>query len=568
MEYIWKKEKYFEQFCSIENIDSVYPFNICKKCNEIPFIDIINGNDNNYLIKNKCKCHEEQFSVQEFVNNLKGKKQSNPLCFLRTHETRLGVEYCINCQKWFCVECLKIHLNTNKHKAIPYQVGLCPKHKNIELTLYCPSCQAFFCKNCDTSKHQKHTIMSVQDISSDMNYFTKNYQKMKNVINDVTKNLESLKKCLQNFENNLNLFKIVDNMLQNYNCSKWKLFSMVNLIYNWKVNDVKPLQKNYNDLTENIRKMSKNFDKIKSLDLFFESREINNKQVQYITPIDEDTLIYWCRNSDVYRYSISTAKNTQILNNNKVISYLTVLNKTDLFFYTSEINIKSLNCGEDQATNITKTIPCEVGIVKAIQTNEKKIIVLTNDNAMTVYDSKYKKEKKLNVSDDETDYPPFARSVFEFEKQYILISLDGCLKIYDLKNDYSGLKISGISSWGTDSIIQIGTKQLFIGGLESSWVVETSNWKKFSNVKNLTIGFNCIKRVPGTFYLICGDYNGNIHLYYLFGQNWYSNQPIKILIQDNITISNIYCFGNQQIVSYNKDGNKIYKIISLTGPWT
>lgn len=566
MEYIWKKDKYFEQFCSIENIDAVYPFNICKKCNQIPFIDIINNNNNNYLIKNKCKCKEKEITIQEFVENSTKKGQLNPICPLRTHETRLGVRFCIECQKWFCVECLKNHLLEFSHKTIPYQVGFCPEHKDSELICCCLLCQVFFCKNCNITEHQKHTIISIQDTSEHMNYFTKNYQKMKSCINEITKNLESLKKTLQNLENNLNIFKVIDNMIKTYNHSKWKLFPMINLIYNCNSFNIIPLQKNYDEIKNIIQAISKNFENLeqKSINLFFENIKTKNQQVQYIIPIDMDRLVYCLKNSDIYIHNFSLGANSLLLQNNKLISYLTIFNKTTLFFYTSEINIKSLKINSNQETNDIRTIPCEKGIINAIQTHENKIIVLTKDNLMIIYNSEYKEEKKINISDNEKEYPFFARSIFEFGKKHILISFDEYLIIYDSKNNYSGLKLGGISSWGTDSIIQVGIKQLFIGGLESSCVVETPNWTKFSNVAKMSIGFNCIKRIPGTFYVICGDYNGNVHLYYLFGKEWYLNHPKKIIIENNVIISNIYFIGNQQIVTYNKDGKKIYKIIHLT----
>ena len=151
------------------NFNSI-PKIICPLCKENqPLLlrikkDYINRS---FFILFSCKCSNtpQEISLNKYYEILSSNKiKSNFKCF--KHLEKEAVEYCENCQKFFCNVCQIYHKDLiNGHKRIPVKyLNICKKHMNgNKINSYCEKCKKELCSICDLNNHNQHNIISIQD---------------------------------------------------------------------------------------------------------------------------------------------------------------------------------------------------------------------------------------------------------------------------------------------------------------------------------------------------------------------------------------------------------------------
>ena len=181
------------------NFNSI-PKIICPLCKENePLLlrikkDYINRS---FFILFSCKCSNtpQEISLNKYYEILSSNKiKSNFKCF--KHLEKEAVEYCENCQKFFCNVCQIYHKDLiNGHKRIPVKyLNICKKHMNgNKINSYCEKCKKELCSICDLNNHNQHNIISIQD------YWNKVKDKLQfNSTQELERKLNNEKK---NFEN-------------------------------------------------------------------------------------------------------------------------------------------------------------------------------------------------------------------------------------------------------------------------------------------------------------------------------------------------------------------------------
>ncbi len=182
------------------NFNSI-PKIICPLCKENePLLlrikkDYINRS---FFILFSCKCSNtpQEISLNKYYEILSSNKiKSNFKCF--KHLKKEAVEYCENCQKFFCNVCEIYHKDLiNGHKGIPVKyLNICKKHMNVnKINSYCKKCKEELCSICDINNHNQHNIISIPDYWNKVNDKLQfnSPQELERKLNNEKKNFENV----------------------------------------------------------------------------------------------------------------------------------------------------------------------------------------------------------------------------------------------------------------------------------------------------------------------------------------------------------------------------------------
>ena len=154
---------------------------------------------------------------------------------------------CYQCKMNLCPLCKSIH--DKKHSIISYDNKnyKCNKH-NEALIQYCNDCNIDICLSC-YNEHKNHNITLYQDKLIDVNNLRIKMNEFKNVKDILKINLEEIiKKIKKIIENMDNLYKINNNILDNYENKKRNYISLFNLNYMSKYieNEINNIKDKYN----------------------------------------------------------------------------------------------------------------------------------------------------------------------------------------------------------------------------------------------------------------------------------------------------------------------------------
>lgn len=258
---------------------------LCEKCCEIPRILICLIED--IIINVKCSCGKKNKTLDAFikenVKDVRTYKTEGKCCLLNegSFSHLNNVKFCIQCGKWFCENCRKIHdsivdmdcaimydwtinrPDDNNISAKPYKVPhlfqnfqlnynqFCTKHQTIKATLYCKFCDKNYCKECKNSecpnnnnnKHNntqfplkmkyreedkessmKSTLKAIEDYKKKFNDFKNKYAKNNDSMKNILTVINELEKKNYHMEFLIKLTQymykfVMDNMLNNLTIS-------------------------------------------------------------------------------------------------------------------------------------------------------------------------------------------------------------------------------------------------------------------------------------------------------------------------------------------------------------
>ncbi len=134
----------------------------CLNCFKIPLIELIERN-NEYFIKYKCENnHKGEISLEEYFKNDKHKlnKLNCEECNQNQENNFYSLNYCINCQKILCHNCIKNHLEKeHQYTSLSRYDSTCLEH-NSTYSNYCYDCEKNICYLC-LNQHQNHKMISL-----------------------------------------------------------------------------------------------------------------------------------------------------------------------------------------------------------------------------------------------------------------------------------------------------------------------------------------------------------------------------------------------------------------------
>ena len=203
-------------------------FFYCEDCKIVPRLRM---NRENLEIEITCNCPKEKcqkkMNLLEFLEELK-KGRTTPCC--SSHESEQTNNFCANCQKFLCSNCLEEHKKANESHFVINSDGM--KISNIcenqgcqgKLLFFCKECQIHMCEECKGKHSPKHQIIDLAekfpeaniqgqcDSISEWETEMKNYyKKYEDALDDLQKSIERRREELavmrKDGENITNFFK-------------------------------------------------------------------------------------------------------------------------------------------------------------------------------------------------------------------------------------------------------------------------------------------------------------------------------------------------------------------------
>ena len=138
---------------------------LCEKCQNILKFKI---NHDDLNVEGECKNGHvfNDISFFDFKTNVvKATSNISKSYYYKCFKTQESENYlCQTCNKLFCSNCMKQHLEIENHKYVNYfdYDKTCQRH-NISYTIFCDYCKENLCTKCKTY-HKNHSIKNLIDI--------------------------------------------------------------------------------------------------------------------------------------------------------------------------------------------------------------------------------------------------------------------------------------------------------------------------------------------------------------------------------------------------------------------
>ena len=160
---------------------------LCPKCSSIPLIHIVEA-DKPDLIKIKCKCSENEIykdiiPVKDYLNKMEeinNQNKNKNKCEIEKENDeeneenedivpcqKEATDYCVQCKKWFCEQCLIEHNDFVENHIITKTKIMnphieCEKH-NTDANYFCRQCLSSFCNICrqNDKSHMNHEVVDI-----------------------------------------------------------------------------------------------------------------------------------------------------------------------------------------------------------------------------------------------------------------------------------------------------------------------------------------------------------------------------------------------------------------------
>lgn len=209
-------------------------FTVCPECSKILSLDlVIDQPEQIHLYCPSCN-YEETVLLIDFLDHLKSNE--NPKCENSAPHPRVlpqGIEFCPQCNKWLCIQCLLIHSKLNRsHKTFKGKITVesnCPSHKEKVYEYFCKNCKKHFCSLC-LNQHQEHQYCQLSNMMNKdvIRIINEKYARTKDIFKENEQIKELTIKLLNeeiklvenaysfNKEINDNLTQLIDILISNY----------------------------------------------------------------------------------------------------------------------------------------------------------------------------------------------------------------------------------------------------------------------------------------------------------------------------------------------------------------
>ena len=365
----------------------------CSKCSSD--IKIISLDEKEFKISFKClnkdinNNHQIQtMPISEYINKMIINTYLFNKCSSCNKIQKLSKDlsifkYCLMCNEIICEHCKEKHINNNNHIKEHYFINnneksiKCLIHlQNNNFTEYCFDCKKNLCKECvKTRMHIKHNKHPLDELS----LLEENKIILKKIIDLLIKDKENLELQKKDFINNLNnktnetKIKLTENYEIKNKEIKMKLENELKIKNEKLQNDLKELKQKY---LKDVKFLKNRFEVDKYLlnENFNKETELNKK----------------CYNDELSKYTNQQKNNEYIINLDKKINNLVDLIKlNEILRKTQEKNENNFYFNE----NINKVIECfqnsENNEIRNL--SNQNIQILKNVSFKLIEESKYDK---------------------------------------------------------------------------------------------------------------------------------------------------------------------------------
>ena len=428
------------QFETINELKKIFCENL-KVENEY---EIINNNDevvNKNIIKEK---NIEDYDIKidrmlnleeylNFINNSNNKIKNFECVF---HSNKNNTLYCLQCEKWFCEDCQKLHDEfVDYHTFINFQISsinYCENHldenfsesqykKKYRVSYYCSDCEKFFCKYCFDSKNcssqnGEHNLLEYKKIFKNLT-----------IDNDLIKEYEE--KYTKICNNKQNEYFLLDQISQ----------QKLKEVYN---NNIK-INKNIYELGKKVVKTFVFLKSLKNIYLYQNYMNFLNFNYQiYDENIYSKRTLYYKTN---YAFDFKNIEIYKVLYQQKieniynVISYYKKnmiiifgkINDKHVFLFVNEQGIYFNKC--ISISNIAKLTSIIITsndlLIFGYTENEKKLGKIKIHNLINFFENNQNKDNYSNVA-----HLNEVTALCEIKKNILLTGSDE-IKVWDIKNE-------------------------------------------------------------------------------------------------------------------------------------
>lgn len=210
-------------------------FTVCPKCSNILSLDAIENEPESIRLFCPSCSYSDVTLMTNFLDYLK--QNQNPKCENLSNHLRQevpAVEFCPQCSKWLCVQCLLMHNKLSKtHKTFKGKICVeshCSHHKEKLYEFFCHQCKVHFCSLCiDNHEHHNYCELSETVNKDYMKIYNEKFTKAKELFKDnekikdiaIDRLTEEIKRMeasyLFNKEVNNNIIQLVDILITNFN---------------------------------------------------------------------------------------------------------------------------------------------------------------------------------------------------------------------------------------------------------------------------------------------------------------------------------------------------------------
>ena len=191
------------------------------------------------------KCNETEIReysyFEKFMKNLEeGSWSDMPKCNFKSDHEEQSLEYCFQCKKYLCEECVKIHndfFGDRNHIFIKQKIDnqyFCTKDGHTEYILdkYCTECNEYQCSECKCEHKDTENIFDLKKNKNErkIQIIKENIKKCQIIIEEEEKNFNLFLKDIQN------KIKAIKNVFEDYKERNLRIISFYELLINNYIN--------------------------------------------------------------------------------------------------------------------------------------------------------------------------------------------------------------------------------------------------------------------------------------------------------------------------------------------
>ena len=513
------------------------PIASCPKCENVPSFNLISPTQLSY----RCDCGSSgTLTLKEFFDNISKRTKPTPNCF--KHQTVKAIEFCLQCQKWMCANCLQTHNEFNgEHQRTTTDANLptkCKNHSNRNIVHYCINCKCHICDMC-LKEHGDHQFVQLnsylpeailQKINKDLlrcgkknrEYYVKLKDEMVKKLHSEIKRIED--SFAANKEINDFLMKYSNMLLNNYMMT----FSIPNYhIINNLINN-----RNFN-LKNKVNYINGDYSLQNEIDDLVEFYK-NDFVIDFPNKMKWMNSLYYHTGpvlslfvlNDGRLASCSTDSSINIYNSSDYKLKFTIRGHTDGVSYISQTEDgRLLSASYDHTIKVWKLteeppfFECEgtlVGhqnyITKVISLPNKRICSSSKDKSIKIWNSDSPYNCLFTINGHTNDVTSIVRI---HDGRLVSGSVDYTLRFWDLSKDEceETNTINDIYCDNNNSMIETKDAKIIVSGCDVIYVINCITSLVEKKIRGLTFMYSLMLAKDGT--LWCGNIKGSLFQYNL-----------------------------------------------------
>ena len=487
----------------------------CSNCGKIPLMSIVNDDiPKIHYLCNFC-LKDTTVKIKEFLDKNRNSKEKHQCSRCNQHDAKKeGKMFCLQCQKWFCDNCLEMHNEFSiDHIVVPCEIKIetkCNKHNNKDIEFFCEECRKNICLFCLDEEHQKHKVSKLKTICNNSRFFefeedlakaqekVRQYNKdikdrLVDVLNqkiiELNNEVESVENAYK--ENNIineELLKMVEILYYNYKltdkCPNY--YIMMNLLNNSTFN-LSKCDYNINQTPEENRQILINYYKsdfifpkakhdLSTLECLNTSTE--EQSIKSLLVIDKNRIACCSSSSDIKIFNISTFQCSLVLEGHKdTVQYITQYDKNTLVSSSKDKSIIIWTVLEDNFAIIATLTGHEASVYKVIKLSNGNLASCSYDKSIKIWkgEEPYSCIATLASDNKNTNID----SILELNNGKLISNScsDDTVTFWDLKNEKIEYTINKISSSSSaNALLEINRNKVVICGYKVVTIVNGDNY--------------------------------------------------------------------------------------------